>query len=152
MANQDLQNYIKQAREFGKTDDQIRQELLAAGWQSSQIDEELGYSNKYPLQFPSKFEKFFQYLVLSVSAAISILCFFSKWAINAESFGKYNLGYAISFAFLLAYLIYFSLGMAFLSFTVMIINLLRHRSVRVYLWATIVVLLPISYLFILDIF
>lgn len=38
MSNQELEKYIKQARQTGKTDDQIRQELLGAGWKEEQID------------------------------------------------------------------------------------------------------------------
>ena len=36
-----LRDYIKQAREKGMTDDQIRQELLGAGWGEGEIAESL---------------------------------------------------------------------------------------------------------------
>jgi len=41
MSNQELQNYISQSRQAGKTDDIIRQELLSAGWQSDIISRSL---------------------------------------------------------------------------------------------------------------
>ncbi len=41
MPNDQLLSYINQARKLGKTDDQVRQELLDAGWQSNDIEEVL---------------------------------------------------------------------------------------------------------------
>ena len=37
MENEELKKYIQQANQAGKTDDQIRQELLGAGWEEMQI-------------------------------------------------------------------------------------------------------------------
>ncbi len=42
--NQDLKNYIDQARAAGKNDDAIKQELRGAGWQESDISEGFGGS------------------------------------------------------------------------------------------------------------
>jgi len=39
--NQDLQNYIKQMREAGSSDEQIKAELKKAGWSEEQIEEEI---------------------------------------------------------------------------------------------------------------
>ncbi len=39
MVNKELQNYIDKSRQAGKTDDQIRQDLLGAGWGESDINE-----------------------------------------------------------------------------------------------------------------
>lgn len=58
--NPDLQNYITQARASGMTDDQIRQNLVAKGWQQNDIEEALGYPNtnatkvKNQIQFDQK--------------------------------------------------------------------------------------------------
>ena len=41
MANEQLLNYIKQARQSGKNNEQIRQELMNTGWQGNDIDEAL---------------------------------------------------------------------------------------------------------------
>ncbi len=46
MANQDLQNYIEKSRQAGKTDDQIRQELLGAEWGKGEIDDALPHHLK----------------------------------------------------------------------------------------------------------
>lgn len=40
--NQDLQDYIKKARGAGMNDGQIKQELLKAGWQEQDINQEFG--------------------------------------------------------------------------------------------------------------
>src|SRR3989344_3399869 len=44
--NQQLQDYIKQAKELGKPDDQIRQELLSNGWSTKDIEDIMLGSNK----------------------------------------------------------------------------------------------------------
>lgn len=44
MANQDLINYINQAKAEGKSEQQIKEELLKVGWQVKDIDE--AFSNK----------------------------------------------------------------------------------------------------------
>jgi len=40
--NQDLENYIKQSREAGKSDEIIKQELRASGWSEVEISQALG--------------------------------------------------------------------------------------------------------------
>jgi hypothetical protein len=45
MPNEELKQYIEKSRQAGKTDDQIRQELLSAGWQINLIDEALALFN-----------------------------------------------------------------------------------------------------------
>ena len=42
MSNPDLIKYIQQSRQAGKTDDQIRQELLGAGYSVGEIEEAMG--------------------------------------------------------------------------------------------------------------
>ena len=41
MANEQLLNYIKQARQSGKNNEQIRQELINTGWKGNDVDEAL---------------------------------------------------------------------------------------------------------------
>jgi hypothetical protein len=43
--NQELDNYIKQARASGQTDDQIKQALVKSGWNQVQINEAFGIPN-----------------------------------------------------------------------------------------------------------
>ncbi len=43
--NEDLKNYISQARASGQTDDQIRQTLLAQGWKAVDLDQVFSDSN-----------------------------------------------------------------------------------------------------------
>lgn len=49
--NQELQNYIKQSREVGKTNEQIKQELLNVGWLESDINKV--FSNMIGVSVPS---------------------------------------------------------------------------------------------------
>ncbi len=50
MTNSDLQNYITQSRQQGITDDKIRQSLIGQGWNSNDINQELGGNNLIPNQ------------------------------------------------------------------------------------------------------
>ena len=108
-------------------------------------------NNNQNQQLSSGRGKVLAYLILGASVVVPGLFFFGKWAVNAESFGKYDLGYGIFFSIAVASLIYISLGLAFLNFLVALINFLRHRPARRYLLAMIITLLPIIYLFLLDI-
>lgn len=66
MLNDRLLNYINQARKSGKTDDQIRQELLDAGWQSLNINEQL-----QPVKVSNKKRiNFFLYFGIALSSLI----------------------------------------------------------------------------------
>ena len=102
-------------------------------------------------RFSSGWGRVLAYLILSASAIVPSLFFFSKWAINAECFGKHDLGYGLFFSFAFATLFHVSWGLALLGFLAALISLFRHRPARIYLLAMILALLPIGYLFLLDI-
>ena len=52
--NQQLQDYIKQARKNGMPDEQIRSELLNTGWQGNDIDEALANAQSTPEKAPGQ--------------------------------------------------------------------------------------------------
>src|SRR3989338_5381960 len=52
MPNQELSNYVSQARVAGKTNEAIKQELLNAGWQEADISEALG-AGTAPISMPA---------------------------------------------------------------------------------------------------
>lgn len=54
MANQELLNYIKQARTAGQTDEQIKVALLEIGWDQKDADEGLGFSQVSSAENPSQ--------------------------------------------------------------------------------------------------
>lgn len=67
MLNQELLNYISQARQSGKTDDQIRQELLGSGWGEDAIKEAMSEKDSDHKSFdPKNVKGFFYIFVLSI--------------------------------------------------------------------------------------
>ncbi|MBU3922992.1 DUF805 domain-containing protein, partial [Patescibacteria group bacterium] len=55
--NQELENYIKESKNSGFTDEQIKQELKKAGWQENDINQAFDYSVPVPPVNVSKPEK-----------------------------------------------------------------------------------------------
>jgi hypothetical protein len=51
--NSQLLDYITRCRVSGMTDDQIRQELVKAGWQTAEIEEGFMGAGSAPLAVPS---------------------------------------------------------------------------------------------------
>ncbi|MDP3792659.1 MAG: hypothetical protein Q8Q89_02915 [bacterium] len=91
MPNQDLQNYISQSRQAGKTDDQIRQELLGAGWPVQDIEEAFGgkiTSDSQPTQKSRFLLVFYGFLVGFV---IEIIYLF----ITFKTLGNFTLNFLI---------------------------------------------------------
>lgn len=70
--NQQLEDYIKQARQSGKTDDQIRQELLNSGWSSDDIKQHMALNeiNNQAITFGTRNSKLLK--IIGVSATIFI--------------------------------------------------------------------------------
>lgn len=84
--NQELINYINQAKSSGKTNDQIRQELLGSGWAVQDIEEALGGNGptalfpqaglletqkpRFSFKFPKKLFKILIILIIVVAVVI----------------------------------------------------------------------------------
>lgn len=90
-------------------------------------------------------KEMFSHFFCGVSVAISALFFFSKWAINSDSLGKFNLGYALLFSFVSSILLYVSVGLALLSFLAGAYSFIKSGPKRVYVIAMVCALLPICY-------
>jgi len=100
----------------------------------------------------SKFNIAFSYFLVVVAILTSCIFFFSKWAINAELMGKYNMGIALESSFVFAVTIYASLMFLCLSSFCMLIALVkRNIQAKIYALAGAVSLLPLGYLWFLDI-
>ena len=70
MINEQLLSYVKQARQGGKSDNQIRQELLSSGWQGNDIEETL------KIKLPIKSLKY-SVLILAV-LSIAVVGYFAS--------------------------------------------------------------------------
>jgi len=71
MANEQLLNYIKQARQSGKNNEQIRQELINTGWRGNDIDEALKVN--HPISKSFKFP-----VLVAVVIGIAIVGYFAS--------------------------------------------------------------------------
>ena len=63
---------------------------------------------------------FIPWLVIRISILITLYVPFSKWAINAETFGKYDLGWSIYFAFIFIIALYGTIAVAFVALILVI--------------------------------
>lgn len=96
MLNQDLQQFIEKSRQAGKTDDQIRQELLGAGWTIEDIEKVSFQENSKSIlnTKPKKVQDLLDDLValLPIVSAICLgfFAFVGAWAGYAG--GKYVIG------------------------------------------------------------
>ncbi len=122
MPSQDLQNYIQQSRQAGKTDDIIRQELLNVGWQARDVEEAMGdgvFPNNQPSNTGpvktlnlSKFDKLNRFLLILIGIRLFVYAFqFLIYPLTVSSdYSFYRLSsflfrYALSLSWLLTFLL-----------------------------------------------
>ena len=86
------------------------------------------------------------WFLLAATTADVLMCFFSSWAVNAELIGKYNLGSAIGFAFLFAYLLYASVGLLLCAVAGMAAGYLLKYPIRKFMLMAVIALVPMVYL------
>ncbi len=91
------------------------------------------------------------HILLGISIVTSSAFFFCWWVTNAPSFGAHNMGYALGFDFISISLIYCSFCVVILSCCAALVSVFRHRPALRYLVATPFALLPLCYLFLLDV-
>ena len=112
-----LQDYISQSRQAGKSDYQIRQELLGAGWENAQINELLKVSQA------GSMGKFHKYVNRFSALGTIILWIFWLALFNSSSGDGFGLiGPALI-------LLFFSVGIGFLVAINIILSLKKFRSV-----------------------
>lgn len=85
MSSNQLTSYINRSRKSGKTDNEIRQELLDLGWQGDDIEESLKI-----LPVSKNLYKFLV-LILVVTVIATASCFFSFGHFNFWSFSSFGL-------------------------------------------------------------
>jgi hypothetical protein len=97
------------------------------------------------------FKKIILWLTFVVSLFFALYILFSRWAVNAENFGKYDMGSALFFSFSSAYAMYISLGTTAISLVlVFIYKLLKTEQYKVFVLSFLIGLIPIMYYLWLD--
>ena len=84
--------------------------------------------------------------LVTAGAAVTGAFFFSAWAINAERFGRHDMGWALFFVSVNVVTLYASLALAAAALSVGVAGLARRRPSRLDLAALALTLLPIGYL------
>lgn len=83
--NRQLSDYISQSRKAGKTDDQIRQELLITGWNPAQVDDSLReVSDKSKL-----YKKLIRIFIIAVIIIFSIVVGYAALGKYLPQYAKY---------------------------------------------------------------
>ena len=91
------------------------------------------------------------WLLLVSAIALCLYTPFSLWAINAETFGKYNIGVALFFSFTLPLAIYTAGAITVISGALAVIYSRANRRGRpVLLSAAVTGVLPYLYVWVLD--
>lgn len=78
MSNNEIQSWIKQAREAGQPDDQIRQQLKQAGWLEEQINEQLTLSRLEKTYMPKRKKPLFIMIIIIVFIVTYIITFIGE--------------------------------------------------------------------------
>jgi len=95
--------------------------------------------------------KFTPWVMLCISIALSLYIPFSYWAVNAEYFGKYDMGWALFFSLSLPLAMYFSVSIALVSLVATFIYKIKNKQgSKILFYAFSVGLMPIAFILWLD--
>lgn len=98
-----------------------------------------------------QFVIFLPWLLFGLATINSLFVPFSRWAINAELIGKYNMGAALFFSFSFSIALYTSIGIAGLSLVMAALyKSTNKRGCVILLVAASIGVLPIVYIMWLD--
>lgn len=75
MSNNEIQSWVKQAREAGQSDDQIRQQLKQVGWSEEQINQQLASTQPEKILIQIKKKPLFIIILIIIFVVAYILTF-----------------------------------------------------------------------------
>lgn len=125
MVQQEIQNYVDQARRSGMSNEGIKQNLLNSGWPEADINQALGLPPDTPMQSPQQKEAENRVLmsVLSYFGPLVLVPYFSKES-RADEFTKFHIkqGLVVFAASIVIFLLSIPLAATFLSLFVSLLG------------------------------
>ena len=91
-------------------------------------------------------------VLFGVAVVVAGIFFLSFWGVNAEGFGRHDMGIALALSFAAPLALYCSLGVAAVSLLAALVSALRRRRVLFYGAPLAVSLLPVAFLMLKDLF
>lgn len=99
MSNQDSQNYIRESRQAGKTDDQIRRELLDAGWGEVEINKIFTSTSGYFSKFFVILWKILPSIIYIISGVFLIIITLVPYPLNNWYIKAFSIVIVITFLY-----------------------------------------------------